>query len=487
MNNPQINTPLLTKLAQLANKNHAAFYVPGHKRGQGISPLLNNLMGKSVFKADLPELPELDSLFAPEGVIKQAQELASEAFGADKTWFLINGSTCGIVAAILAICKAGDKIILPRNIHQSAIFGLILSGVIPIFINPKYNHEFDLNYCITPQQIETTLQQHPDVKGVMVVYPTYHGVCGDLKTIATITHKYNIPLLVDEAHGAHFNFHPELPPSALECGADITIQSTHKVLGAMTQASMLHLKGNRIDPNSIQKALQLVQSSSPSYLLLASLDAARQQIAIEGKDLLQNTLELAKKAKEKLSELAYLSIFNHDKISPEFINLDETRLTVKVTELGLTGYEADEILDQQLGVTAELPSLTSLTFVISIGNNQADIDRLIAGFIKLKNYQKKIHQSNFDIVPLQDYSVASISPREAFFANNKSLNFEDSIGYISAETICPYPPGIPILIPGETITAEALEYLKKVIHFGGIITGNSDSTLKTLKVIRETC
>jgi arginine/lysine/ornithine decarboxylase len=485
MNNDQLKTPLLSKLKELAHKSHAPFYAPGHKRGRGISNNLQDLMGELVFKADLPELPELDNLFAPETVIKEAQNLASKAFGAEKSWFLINGSTCGIIASILATCRSGDKIILPRNIHQSAIFGLIISGAIPIFINPEYNPEFDLSYSITTEGIKRALQQHPDTKAVMVVYPTYHGVCGHLQEICDLTHQYNIPLLVDEAHGAHFHFHPSFPPSALECGADLTIQSTHKVLGAMTQASMLHIQGSRIEVNSLNKALQLVQSSSPSYLLLASLDAARQQMAIQGRKLLTQTLNLARQAREKISKIEDLLVFSLNKSSTQFYNLDETRLTINVTELGLTGYEADEILDQHLGVTAELPSLTGLTFIISIGNSKSDLEQLVRGLEKLSGYKKISKNPLLNLDLLENYAPTSlISPREAFFSQNESVIWEKSRGQISAEIICPYPPGIPILMPGEFITSEALEYLKEVTCLGAIICGCSDSTLKTIKVIQ---
>ncbi len=215
----QAKTPLLDALKQYINSNHAPFYTPGHKRGEGISLKLAQCFGATVFQADLPELPELDNLFAPQGVIQEAQELAADAFGAARTWFLVNGSTCGIGAAILANCAAGDKIILPRNVHQSAIAGLILSGAIPIFVNPQYDSLLDITHSITLEGVEAALKQHLDVKAVMMVYPTYDGVCGDVEEVANLTHKYNIPLLVDEAHGAHFAFHPQLPKSALAAGA----------------------------------------------------------------------------------------------------------------------------------------------------------------------------------------------------------------------------------------------------------------------------
>ena len=301
----QESTPLIDVLTTLKNKPDAAFYVPGHKRGQGISDSLRYLLGEGVFQADIPELPELGSLFAPDEAMAKAQILASEAFGADRTWFLVNGSTCGIIAAIAATCNPGDKIIVPRNAHQSVIMGLIISGAVPIFLNPEYDPTWDLVLSITPEALEDALQRNSGVKAVLLVYPTYHGVCGDIESIATITHRHNIPLLVDEAHGAHLKFHPTLPPSALSVGADLTVQSTHKVLGAMTQASMLHLQGDRIDPQKIAQALQLVESTSPSYLLLASLDGARQQIALEGEKLLTQTIDLAQLAVENIKKISY--------------------------------------------------------------------------------------------------------------------------------------------------------------------------------------
>lgn len=477
----QHQTPLLETLAKLATQPDAAFYTPGHKRGQGISQSLVNLLGYSVFRADLPELPELDNLFAPEGVIEQAQLLAAEAFGATHTWFLVNGSTCGIIAAILATCQTGDKIILPRNIHQSAIAGLILSGAIPIFLNPAYNSSYDFAYSITPEALENALKQHPDAKAVMVVYPTYQGICGDLEAMISITQHYNIPLLVDEAHGGHFAFHPHLPPSALSRGADVTIQSTHKVLGAFTQSAMLHSQGQKVNPQKITQALQLLQSSSPNYLLLASLDAARQQMALEGEKLLTKTLRLAKLAREKLGQISGLSVLELEQPVPGFRWLDQTRLTVNLSQIGLSGYQADEFLRQQMGVTAELPLLHHLTFIITFGNTKDDIDKLVQGFKSLADSYSPISVS---ISPPPPPSSMGMSPRDAFFSPTETIAIDDSIGYISAELVCPYPPGIPVLMPGEIISAEAIAYLQEVLALGAMITGCSDTTLKTLKIIK---
>jgi arginine decarboxylase len=478
----QSNLPLLNAMQASASRQSAPFYAPGHKRGKGTPQPLKELLGNQVFQADLPELPELDNLFAPQGVISQAQQLAAEAFGAEETWFLVNGSTAGIMAAILATCDAGDKIIVPRNVHRSVISGLILSGAMPIFIYPESDPAWDLAGSITPEAVETALKQHPDAKAVMVVYPTYHGVCGDLTSIAEIVHRHHLPLLVDEAHGAHFAFHPHFPISALAAGADLTVQSTHKVLGAMTQASMLHCQGNRIDRHRLSQSLQLLQSTSPSYLLLASLDAARQQMAFQGKALLEQTLQLAEHAKTQLKKIPHLKILEPATFAtPGFFALDPTRLTVCVANLGMTGYEADEILHTQLGVTAELPTLRQLTFILSIGNTHQDINQLIQSFLKLSP------SPHLPISPSPNLPIspATISPREAFFAPAEMVPLEQAGDRISTEIVCPYPPGVPVLVPGEIVTTAALNYLQQVLQAGGTITGCSDPDCKTLKVVKN--
>ncbi|MDV2995429.1 MAG: Arginine decarboxylase [Chroococcidiopsis sp. SAG 2025] len=507
----QAKTPILEALWQCATRiNHAPFYTPGHKRGEGITQQLVNYFGKAIFSADLPELPELDNLFAPQGIIQEAQELAAVAFGAEKTWFLVNGSTCGVEAAILATCGVGDKIILPRNVHNSAIAGLILSGAVPIFIAPAYDPVLDIAHSITPEAVAAALAEHPDAKAVLMIYPTYYGVCGDLSAIAAVVHRHNIPLLVDEAHGSHFAFHSELPTPALASGADLSIQSTHKVLGALTQASMLHVSGNRIDRDRLNKSLQLLQSTSPSYLLLASLDAARQQMALYGEELMAKTLRLADEARNRISQIPDLSVLQLPAKSSGFVALDKTRLTVTVSGLGIAGFEADEILHQELGVTAELPSLQNLTFIISLGNTVADIERLVAGFAVLAERSTQVSQnSKFKIQnfstpvrvglansltakafsfwskPARTTPDSPLTPREAFFAPTETLPFHQTRDRISAELICPYPPGIPILMPGEIITSEALEYLQQIQASDGYITGCTNPSLTQLKVVKK--
>jgi arginine/lysine/ornithine decarboxylase len=453
-------TPLVDALRACADRQNAPFHTPGHKYGRRLSPELPG------FVADLPELPELDNLFAPQGVIQAAQELAAQTFGADRTWFLANGSTCGIQAAVLATCPPDAKIILPRNVHQSAIAALILSGAVPIFVYPDYDAEHDIAHGVAPETIAQALDQHPDAKAVLVVSPTYYGVCSDLQAIAELAHQRQIPLLVDEAHGAHFAFHPALPRAALAAGADLTVQSTHKTLSALTQASMLHVQGDRIDRDRLTQALQMVQSSSPSYLLLASLDAAREQMATQGTALLSETLRLADQARSRLQALG-------------FSTLDACDLT-RLTVTGLDGFAADERLHQDFGVTAELPSLRNLTFIISLGNLQSDIDRLVEAFQKI-DLPAAARISTSPLVP----PLPVLTPRAAFFAAAKTVERDRAVDQISAELVCPYPPGIPVLIPGERITANAIDQLQTVLDSGGYLIGNSDPTLATLRVVNS--
>lgn len=481
----QCQTPIIDAVQDWVSKQHAPFYTPGHKRGIGMNSALIDRWGGSVFGWDLPELPGLDNLHAPTGIIAQAQDLAAEVFGAEQTWFLVNGSTAGVIAAILATCGEGEKIILPRNIHSSAIAGIIHAGAVPIFITPEYDRELDLAHSITPASVKCTLEQHPDAKALMVVYPTYYGMCGDLTAIAAIVHSYGIPLLVDEAHGAHFGFHADLPPAALTTGADLTVQSTHKLLGSLTQSAMLHVNGSRIDRDRVSRSIRLLQSTSPSYLLLASLDAARHQMALHGAQLMSTTIELAQTARTRIDLVDGVSVVELNIPTPGCKYLDPTRLTVDVTGLNLTGFAADEILTDRLGIVAELPSIRHLTFIISLGNSQTDIDRLVTAFSDLATKYRIDQPLNLPLINIDDRILTelAITPRQADRSEQISVLAEQSIGKISTESICPYPPGIPVLIPGEIITASALDYLRQILDLGGDVVGCSDPALEQIRIL----
>ncbi len=485
----QSQTPLVDRLQACADRATAPFHTPGHKKGVGTGAAISHLFGDAIFRADLPELPELDNLFAPQDVIQAAQALAADAFGADRTWFLTNGSTAGILAAILATCGPGEKIILPRNIHLSAINGLILSGAVPIFLQPEYDAARDIAHGLTPTAVDQALAQHPDTKAVLLVSPTYYGACADIAAIAQRVHQYQIPLLVDEAHGAHFAFHPELPPSALASGADLAVQSTHKTLSALTQAAMVHVQGDRIHRNRLSQALQCVQSTSPSYLLLASLDAARHQMATQGPALLTHTLDLAAWGRSQLATLPGLMTLHAAHAStPGWVALDPTRLTVTVAPLGITGFTADEILHQHCGVTAELPTQQHLTFILSIGNTQADLERLVAGFKTLVTLAATTvvppapqFPAPLTALPMP---LAPLTPRATYFAPTETVAIDRASQRISAELVCPYPPGIPVLMPGEVVTVEAIAQLQATLAAGGHLSGCTDPSFVTLRVVK---
>ncbi|MEC4854025.1 MAG: aminotransferase class I/II-fold pyridoxal phosphate-dependent enzyme, partial [Jaaginema sp. PMC 1079.18] len=341
----------------------------------------------------------------------------------------------------------------------------------------------DLPLNVTSAALQAALNAHPDSKAVFLVNPTYQGICANLEAIASLVKQHHLPLIIDEAHGAHFAFHPDLPPTALSLGADVVIQSTHKTLGALSQASMLHQQGEKVAPQRLSQALQFVQSTSPNYLLLASLDAARQQMATAGETLMTHTLQRGDRARQEIAQIPGLSVLNRP-ISPQpgFFDLDRTRLTVWVDKLGLTGFEADTILNEQLNVVAELPLLRHLTFMITLGNTDADIAALIASFQTLATRPPiPLELPSFSL--FETIPQLALTPREAFFAASERVSSQEACDRISTELICPYPPGIPVIMPGEIITQEAISYLQQILILGGQITGCSDSSLATIGVV----
>ena len=471
----QDSFPLLEAARRYLDSKHAPFYMPAHKRGQGIDRELKAIMGENMFRLDLPELPDL------EDYIASAEELAAEAYGSDRTWFLTNGSTCGVQSMLLATCGLGDKILIGRNCHKAAIAGLVLNGATPIYLPTDYLAEYDLDLGVSPSTLELFLNLHPDAKAVMLVSPNYFGVCGELEKMVAIAHAFDVALLVDAAHGAHLGFHPDLPKSALQAGADLVVQSTHKVAGSLTQSSMLHLQGDRLAAEQVDRALQILRSSSPNLLLLISLDVARRQMAMHGKELLAETLKLAKTARSLLAQIPNLRTFSQIEVA----TLDDTRLTVMTDYLEITGFEADKYLHSQLDVMAEMPTLTQLVFSLSFGNTQTDIDQLVNGLQRLskeKGKRKKEKIITNHQLPITNYQ-SKLTPREVYFAKSNRLPLNQAIGRVSAESLCPYPPGIPLVCIGEEVTLEVVETLQAIVRSGGIINGASDETLKTILVV----
>ncbi|WP_247218317.1 aminotransferase class I/II-fold pyridoxal phosphate-dependent enzyme [Synechococcus sp. C9] len=462
--------PLIAQLRQLA-QGYRGFHTPGHQRGRGAPAILREWWGEAVFTADLAELPGLDNLGQPTGVLREAQARVAEIFGAEHTWFLVNGATAGVLASLLAVHRENGCVILPRQVHQSVIHGLILTGAKPIFILPEWDAQQQVWGGIDPGKLTAILasKNHSSINALVLNSPTYKGVCGAVAECIEIAHEYNVPVIVDEAHGAHFPFHPQLPDSALTLGADLVIHSTHKVLTSLTQSALLHQQGNRINPQQISQCLRLVQSSSPSYLLLASLVAMAEQMADQGEALFDQLLaQIAK----------FIPAINHIpgchtlKINPNQIGFtaqDPTRLVIQTQALGVTGFMLDELLHEQYKITAEFPDYADLTFILSPSHTEADLQIFVQALQEISTNRPA--QPLTALPPLPAVTEAVMSPREAFFAPQKMLPWREAVGQISATTVSPYPPGIPVLLPGEWITPEVVDYLQELDRLGGQVVG----------------
>ncbi len=479
----QSKAPLWEALIKNKKSTLAQLHIPGHRGGRAIPSEFLEAVGKEIFALDLTEVPGLDDLHNPEEAIADALQLTSELFQADQSFWLVNGTSCGLVALILACCSNGSEIILPRNAHRSVVSGLILSGAMPIYYQPEVIEPFACLAGPSVEQIERLLKKYKNVKAVLAVSPTYYGILGDLAALAGVCHQAGVPLLVDEAHGSHLKFHPELPPDALGCGADAAVQSFHKTGGSLTQSSMLHIKGKRINRERLADALRMVQSTSPSYLLMASLDLARRQLALQGKELLEETLGLARCTSDRLSRLTGVKVLGQEHLGGDGAKcLDDTRLTISQLELGLTGYQAAEILQHNYGVVVEMADYASVVLVISLGTTKKDCQRVIQAIEELALTQTE-QPVYFPKTLQQPLPVVILSPREAWQREATDVPLEKSIGCICGETVAVYPPGIPVVCPGEEISPAVVDYLLEVREQGIRVQGARDGSLQQIRVI----
>lgn len=484
----QTDTPLLAAMEHYVQDGVMPFHTPGHKQGKGMHPTLEKLIGKDALALDLALIEELDDFHEPYGCIKDAQDLAAQLYGADHSFFVINGTTGGIYAMILATAGPGEKIIVPRNAHRSIIGGIILSGAIPVFIQPEVDEQLGMAMGVTPETVALAIKEHPDAKAVLIINPTYYGVATDLQKIVEIVHKHQMVVLVDEAHGPHLRFSSRLPIQAIDAGADICAQSSHKIIGALTQSSLVHCLEGRIRVSHLKAMLQLTQSTSPNYIMLASLDVARMQMAVEGTKLIEESIDFANWAREKINQIPNLYCFGSEKIgNPGVFDFDPTKLTVTVKGLGLTGAEVEKILRHEYKVQAELSDIYNVLFLVTLGDGQYEVETLVAALADMarkyaKPYKKDPieHQSNVHY-PTPPQGV--ISPREALFGNTCMVPFQKSVGMVCAEIVTFYPPGIPILCPGEGITQEIIDYCQRLQQAGMHISGPEDCTLQTIKVV----
>lgn len=477
------NSVILSNLMKLSKRNMVSFHVPGHKNGKIFEKYYSSFIN-NIGKLDITEIYGMDNLHSPNGIIKQAQEKASKFYGADHTFFLINGTTCGIYSMIMTATNPGDKIIVTRDCHRSVINGIILGGLIPIYVNPQIDDERFLSMGVLPDSIEKVLIQNPDVKAVVITYPNYYGICSDIEKIAEIVHKYNKLLLVDEAHGAHLKFNDKLPVSSLELGADIVVQSTHKTLPSFTQSSLLHVKSKKVDLDKLRFMLSLNQSTSPSYILMTSLDIAMDIAMEEGHFLMEKLINNINELINDIDELEGIDILSKDIIGKYGVHdFDITKITLSMKNIGIDGVTVEKILREKYNVQVEMADIFNVLAVSSIANEKNDFERL-GKAIKAIHTDKKISHKK---IKLPEYSFRipemKIIPREAAYREKKNVPFLESKGKISGEYIIPYPPGIPIICPGEIITEEVIEYVEILKDMGLDIIGMSDKKLDTINVI----
>lgn len=479
----------------LRYRDTVRLHMPGHRGGKGADPLLLSLLGQETFLSDVTGVPAMDELHEPQGCIRQAQELAADLFGAGHTFFMVNGTSGAIHTMVLSALDDGDYIIIPRNIHKSILSAIIMAGANPLFVRPVYDEYLGFALGVDAQGLIRYLQTNPDArqaKAVLLVNPTYYGTSQNLRPICEAVHGQGKLLLVDEAHGPHFHFHRNLPEPALRAGADAVAQGAHKMLGALTQASMLHVQGPRIDLARTKAWFQHLTSTSASYLLLASLDAARRQMALSGPELIGRAIELAGMLREEVNHIPGLYCFGSEITGQPGVDaLDPTKVTVTVRELGITGYQAETFLRDKLGIQVEMSDLYNILVIVSFGNTEADIRALLEGLRSLRRaveageLPRDLQAAQQSIPDLPPIPEMALSPRQAVQSKWERVPLEQSKGRISAEVVTCYPPGIPILYPGEVISQETIDYLRIISRLAFGISGPEDKTLTTLRVVRD--
>ena len=482
----QQNTPLFSGLLEHIKKNPVQFHIPGHKKGKGMAPEFREFIGDNALSMDLINIAPLDDLHQPNGIIKEAQDLAAEAFNADHTFFSVQGTSGAIMTMIMSVCGPGDKIIVPRNVHKSIMSAVILSGAIPIFIHPEIDKALGISHGISIHSVKSALEQHPDAKALLVINPTYFGVSADLKSIVDIAHSYHIPVLVDEAHGVHIHFHDELPLSAMQAGADMAATSVHKLGGSMTQSSILNVKGNLVSYKRVQAVLSMLTTTSTSYLLLASLDVARKELATRGKELLDHTIQLANSIRKQINEIEHLTCVGEEILETEAAyDYDPTKLIISVKNLGLSGNDVEIWLRAHYNIEVEMSDLYNILCIITTGDTEKEADILVSALKHLADERYSLAEKIDTQVLLPNIPLLAVSPRDAFYSETELVPFDDSEGRVIAEFIMVYPPGIPIFIPGEIITEDNLRYIKKNMEAGLPVQGPEDYDFKMLRVTKE--
>lgn len=476
----QRRAPIYEALENFRQMRIVPFDVPGHKHGRG-NPELAAFLGQQCVEVDVNSMKPLDNLCHPISVIHEAEMLAAEAFGASHAFLMVGGTTSSVQSMVLSSCKRGDEIILPRNVHRSVINALVLCGAVPVYVNPEVDNRLGISLGMRTEQVAKAIKEHPRAVAVLVNNPTYYGVCSDLRTIVKMAHDANMLCLVDEAHGTHFYFGENMPVSAMEAGADMSAVSMHKSGGSLTQSSLL-LTGPRVSPGHVRQIINLTQTTSGSYLLMSSLDISRRNLALRGKTVFNRVVEMAEYAREEINAIGGYYAFGRELINSDSVfDFDATKLSVHTREMGLAGIEVYDILRDEYDIQIEFGDIGNILAYLSMGDRPQELERLVSALAEIR---RRYHRDSSGLLSQEyiDPEVVS-SPQEAFYANKKSIPLSESAGYVCSEFVMCYPPGIPILAPGERITKQILDYIEYARSKGCSLTGPEDPNIRNINVL----
>ena len=477
----QENAPIYEALERLRKMRVVPFDVPGHKRGRG-NPELARLLGEKCMSMDVNSMKPLDNLCHPVSVIRQAEELAAEAFGAAHAFLMVGGTTSAVQAMVLSVVKRGEKIILPRNVHRSVIGAMVLCGAVPVYVNPQCNDRLGIPLGMTVEDVKKAIEENPDAKAVLVNNPTYYGICSDIRSIVKLAHDHGMYCLADEAHGTHFYFSDQLPVSAMEAGADMAAVSMHKSGGSLTQSSLL-LIGPNMSEGYVRQIINLTQTTSGSYLLLSSLDISRRNLALRGKETFEKVRSYAKYARGEINDIGGYYAFCRELINGDSVyDFDVTKLAVHTLDVGLAGIEVYDLLRDEYDIQIEFGDFGNFLAYLSIGDRKQDIERLVSALAEIA---RRFGKEKVDLMP-QEYvdPQVAVSPQDAFYADKETVELKDAPGRISGEFVMCYPPGIPILAPGERVTQEIREHIEYAREKGCTLTGAEDLEIRHLNVLK---
>ena len=477
----QNRAPIHEALEQFRRIRVVPFDVPGHKRGRG-NPELTAFLGHQCVGVDVNSMKPLDNLCHPVSVIREAEQLAADAFGAAQAFLMVGGTTSAVKSMVLTACKRGDEIILPRNVHRSVINALVLCGAVPVYINPEVDTRLGISLGMKREQVAKAIAEHPRAVAVLVNNPTYYGICSDLREIVRMVHAAGMLCLVDEAHGTHFYFGENFPVSAMAAGADMAAVSMHKSGGSLTQSSFL-LTGPNVHAGYVRQIINLTQTTSGSYLLMSSLDISRRNLALRGRKVFEQVRLLAEYARSEINLIGGYDAFGQELVDGDAIYaFDPTKLSIHTRDIGLAGIEVYDILRDDYDIQIEFGDIGNILAYLSIGDRVQEVERLVSALAEIRRRFQRDPSGMLSQEYIDPEVVAT--PQEAFYAEKVSLPLRETEGRICSEFVMCYPPGIPILAPGEKITREILNYIEYAKAKGCSMTGPEDPNIEQLNVLQ---